>query len=161
MTAMTLLLDIQNPEGYTAIPAETDLSHWAQAAWLGDGEAGVVVRIVAEAESQALNRAYRGKDYPTNVLSFPYDPPPIPLEDDETDYLGDLAICQPVMEREAREQGKTIQQHWAHLLIHGLLHLQGYDHITDAEAEEMEALETSILGKLGFPDPYQLSTEEK
>ena len=152
---MTLLLDIQNPENYTTIPAESDLLHWAQAAWQGEGEAGVVVRIVGEAESQELNRAYRGKDYPTNVLSFPYDAPPIPLEDDETEYLGDLVICLPVMEREAAEQGKTATQHWAHLLIHGLLHLQGYDHITDDEAEEMEALETQILASLGFPDPYQ------
>ena len=152
---MTLLIDIQNPENYTTLPTEGDLLHWAQAAWQGEGEAGVVVRIVGEAESQELNRAYRGKDYPTNVLSFPYDAPPIPLEDDETDYLGDLVICLPVMEREAVEQGKTATQHWAHLLIHGLLHLQGYDHITDDEAEEMEALETQILASLGFPDPYQ------
>ena len=152
---MTLLIDIQNPENYTTLPAESDLLHWAQAAWQDEGEAGVVVRIVGEAESQELNRAYRGKDYPTNVLSFPYDAPPIPLEDGETEYLGDLAICLPVMEREAAEQGKTATQHWAHLLIHGLLHLQGYDHITDVEAEEMEALETQILGTLGFPDPYQ------
>lgn len=152
---MTLLLDIQNPENYTDIPPESDLLHWAQAAWSGEDDAGVVVRIVAEAESKELNRTYRGKDYPTNVLSFPYDPPPVPLEDDETDYLGDLVICQPVMQREAMEQGKTIQQHWAHLLIHGLLHLQGYDHITEAEAVEMEALETDILARLGFPDPYQ------
>ena len=152
---MTLLIDIQNPENYTTLPAEDDLLHWAQAAWQGEGEAGVVVRIVGEAESQELNCAYRGKDYPTNVLSFPYDAPPIPLEDDETEYLGDLVICLPVMEREAAEQSKTATQHWAHLLIHGLLHLQGYDHITDDEAEEMEALETQILASLGFPDPYQ------
>lgn len=157
---MSLLLDIQNPEEYAFIPAESDLLNWAQAAWLGEGEAGVVVRIVGEEESQTLNRDYRGKDYPTNVLSFPYDPPVVPLEEDETDYLGDLVICLPVMEREAIEQGKTRGQHWAHLLIHGLLHLQGYDHISDDEATEMENLETKILGELGFPDPYQLSTEE-
>lgn len=158
---MTLLLDIQNPENYPDIPTETELLQWAQAAWQGDGEAGVVVRIVAEAESRELNHSYRDKDYPTNVLSFPYDPPPIPLDEDETDYLGDLVICQPVMQREAQEQGKTVQQHWAHLLIHGLLHLQGYDHITEAEAGEMEALETDILARLGFPDPYQLPLEEQ
>jgi probable rRNA maturation factor len=157
---MSLQLDIQNPEDYTAIPAEADLLQWAQAAWLDEGEAGVVVRIVDEAESQELNRAYRDKDCPTNVLSFPYDPPPLPQEAAEEaaeiDYLGDLVICLPVVEREAAEQGKTATQHWAHLLVHGLLHLQGYDHITDTEAEEMENLETGILGKLGFPDPYQL-----
>ena len=158
---MTLLIDIQNPESYTTIPAESDLSHWAQAAWQGEGEAGVVLRIVNDAESQTLNRDYRGKDYPTNVLSFPYDVPPIPLEEGETDYLGDLVVCLPVMEREAAEQGKTTTQHWAHLLVHGLLHLQGYDHMTDAEAEEMETLETQILGELGFPNPYQVQLEEQ
>ena len=152
---MSLELDIQNPEDYTSIPAEVDLMRWAQAAWHENADAGVVVRIVNAAESQELNRAYRDKDYPTNVLSFPYDAPPIPLEEDETEYLGDLVICLPVVEREAAEQGKTVTQHWAHLLIHGLLHLQGYDHITDAEAEEMEGLETAMLAKLGFPDPYQ------
>ncbi|WGZ95904.1 MAG: rRNA maturation RNase YbeY [Candidatus Thiothrix putei] len=151
---MSLELDIQNPEAYTSIPAEADLLRWAQAAWSADAEAGVVVRIVNEAESQALNRAYRDKDYPTNVLSFPYDAPSIPEDDDDIEYLGDLVICLPVVEREAAEQGKTATQHWAHLLIHGLLHLQGYDHITDTEAEEMEALETALLLKLGFPDPY-------
>lgn len=158
---MTLLLDIQNPENYTAIPSEATLVQWAQAAWQGEGEAGVVVRVVAEAESQELNRAYRGRDYPTNVLSFPYEPPPLPLEADETAYLGDLVICQSVLCREAAEQGKTPEQHWAHLLVHGLLHLQGYDHINDAEAEAMEALETRILAQLGFPDPYQQLTEEQ
>jgi probable rRNA maturation factor len=158
---MSLLVDIQNDEDYTAIPSEADVLHWAQAAWQSEGEAGVVLRIVAEVESQELNREYRDKDYPTNVLSFPYDAPPIPLEADETEYLGDLVICLPVVEREAAEQGKTTLQHWAHLLVHGVLHLQGYDHISDAEAEEMESLETEILGKLGFPNPYQLPTEEK
>lgn len=158
---MTLLIDTQNPEGYSTIPGEPDLLRWAQAAWQSSGEAGVVVRIVSEVESCELNRDYREKDYPTNVLSFPYDAPPIPLDDDETEYLGDLVICQPVLEREAAEQGKTLSQHWAHMLIHGLLHLQGYDHITDEEATEMESLETSILDELGFPDPYQLPVEEK
>lgn len=158
---MTLLLDIQNPEGYSTVPAEADLLHWAQAAWQEDTEAGVVLRVVGEAESQALNHDYRGKDYPTNVLSFPYDEPPVPLEDGETEYLGDLVVCLPVVEREAAEQGKTPTQHWAHLLVHGLLHLQGYDHITDGEAEEMEALETAVLARLGFPDPYQPYLEEQ
>lgn len=158
---MTLLIDTQNPEGYSTIPGEPDLLHWAQAAWQSSGEAGVVVRIVSEVESRELNRDYREKDSSTNVLSFPYDAPPIPLDDDEIEYLGDLVICQPVLEREAAEQGKTLTQHWAHMLIHGLLHLQGYDHITDEEAAEMESLETRILGELGFPDPYQLPVEEK
>lgn len=158
---MTLLLDIQNPEGYTDLPTADELAAWAQAAWQGTGEAGVVVRVVAEAESQALNCTFRGKDYPTNVLSFPYEPPPIPLEEDDAPYLGDLVLCQPVVRREAVEQGKTLTQHWAHLLVHGLLHLQGYDHIDDDKAAEMEALETLILARLGFPDPYRTATEEQ
>lgn len=151
---MSLEIDIQNPENYPTLPAEADLLRWAQAAWSADADAGVVVRIVGEAESQALNRDYRNKDYPTNVLSFPYDAPSIPEDDDDIEYLGDLVICLPVVEREAAEQGKTVRQHWAHLLIHGLLHLQGYDHITDTEAEEMGGLETTILSRIGFPDPY-------
>jgi probable rRNA maturation factor len=158
---MTLLIDLQNPEDYSNLPGEADLLHWAQAAWQSSGEAGVVVRVVDETESRELNRDFRDKDYATNVLSFPYDAPLIPMEEDETEYLGDLVICQPVLEREAAEQGKTLAQHWVHMLIHGLLHLQGYDHITDDEAVEMEALETRILGELGFPDPYQLPAEEK
>jgi probable rRNA maturation factor len=157
---MTLLLDIQNPENYPDIPAEADLLSWAQSAWQEDHEAGVVLRIVGEDESRAFNRDYRDKDYPTNILSFPYDMPSLPDdEDDEAEYLGDLVVCLPILEREAREQGKSLTQHWAHLLIHGLLHLQGYDHINDDEAEEMEALETDILARLGFPDPYQLPPE--
>lgn len=158
---MTLLLDIQNPAHYSSVPMQADLLKWAQPAWLGEGEAGVVLRIVAEDESQQLNTTYRGKTYPTNILSFPYDPPPFPLEEGETDYLGDLVVCLPVVEREALEQGKTTTQHWAHLLIHGLLHLQGYDHITDEEALEMETLETQLMAQLGFPDPYQLRPEEQ
>ncbi len=158
---MTLLLDIENPENYPGIPAEADLLHWAQAAWSEDHEAGVVLRIVGEAESRAFNRDYRDKDYPTNILSFPYDMPALPDEEEEAEYLGDLVVCLPILEREASEQGKSFTQHWAHLLIHGLLHLQGYDHINDDEAEEMEALETDILARLGFPDPYQLPPERQ
>ena len=109
------------------------------------------VRIVDAEEGQTLNRDYRNKDYATNVLSFEADIPPglldIPL-------LGDLVICAPVVEREANEQGKNLQAHWAHLVIHGCLHLQGYDHLEDDEAEAMEALERQLLAQLGYPDPY-------
>lgn len=151
---MTLLLDIQNPESHSGIPAEADLLQWAQAAWQERHEAGVVLRIVGEEESRTFNRDYRNKDNPTNILSFPYDMPSFPDEDEEAEYLGDLIICLPILEREASEQGKTVTQHWAHLLVHGLLHLQGYDHTNDDEAEEMEALEADILVRLGFPNPY-------
>ena len=110
----------------------------------------LAIRIVGLEEGQALNRDYRGKDYPTNVLSFPAELPPgvaLPL-------IGDLAICAPVVAREAAEQGKKPTQHWAHMTVHGVLHLLGYDHLEDAEAERMESLETRILASLGIADPY-------
>jgi probable rRNA maturation factor len=112
--------------------------------------AEVAIRIVGIDEGRALNRDYRHKDYPTNVLSFPAELPPgvdLPL-------IGDLAICAPVVEREAAEQHKRPRDHWAHLTVHGTLHLLGYDHLVDTEAEAMEALETRILAGLGIADPY-------
>lgn len=111
----------------------------------------ITVRLVDEAESRQLNLRYRGKDYATNVLSFPFEAPPgitLPL-------LGDLVICRQVVEREAAEQHKALSAHWAHMIIHGCLHLLGYDHIADDEAEIMETLETQIMHTLGFADPYQ------
>ncbi|BDX06261.1 rRNA maturation RNase YbeY [Planctobacterium marinum] len=111
----------------------------------------LTVRIVEEQESQSLNDTYRGKDKPTNVLSFPFEQPPglnLPL-------LGDLVVCQSVVAQEAKQQKKDISAHWAHMLVHGTLHLLGYDHINDQEAEEMERLEVHILNSLGIDDPYQ------
>jgi probable rRNA maturation factor len=113
-------------------------------------QAELAIRIVGTREGRRLNRDYRDKDYATNVLSFPVELPPgvtLPL-------IGDLAICAPVVTREAGEQGKRARDHWAHMTVHGVLHLLGYDHIDDAEAEAMEALETRILAKLGIGDPY-------
>ena len=111
----------------------------------------LTIRLIDEAEGRELNNTWRHKDYATNVLSFPADVPEglldIPL-------LGDLVICVPVVEREAAEQDKSLEAHWAHLVIHGCLHLLGYDHIDDAEAEEMESLEQNLLAELGHPDPY-------
>ncbi|MBV1960310.1 MAG: rRNA maturation RNase YbeY [Oleibacter sp.] len=113
-------------------------------------EPELTVRLVSEEESQTLNHEYRGKEKPTNVLSFPFDAPPeVPIE-----LLGDLIICIDVVEREADEQNKTTEAHWAHMVVHGCLHLLGYDHIKDDEAEEMEALERTILASLGYSDPY-------
>jgi probable rRNA maturation factor len=109
-------------------------------------------RLVDEAESADLNQRYRGKTGPTNVLSFPFEPPPGTRG---RKYLGDLAICAPVVAREAVEQGKDLEAHWAHLVVHGVLHLLGYDHLEEPEAQVMEALETRILGELGFPPPYE------
>ena len=109
------------------------------------------LRLVDEAESADLNQRYRGKAGPTNVLSFPFEPPP-GIKGPR--YLGDLVICVPVVVREAAEQGKATEAHWAHLVVHGVLHLLGYDHLDETEAQEMEALETRLLANLGFPPPY-------
>ena len=135
-----------------AVPDAVDLRHWCELALrqrTADSE--LTIRLVDETEGRELNHTWRQKDYATNVLSFPADVPDglldIPL-------LGDLVICVPVVEREAAEQGKTLQAHWAHLVIHGCLHLLGYDHIDDDEAEEMESLERHLLAELGHADPY-------
>jgi probable rRNA maturation factor len=112
-----------------------------------DRPAEIGVRIVGAEEGQSLNRQYRGKDYATNVLTFDYTREPV--------VSADLVLCAPVVEREAQEQGKSLEAHYAHLLVHGALHAQGYDHETgDGEALEMEALEVLLLGALGFPNPY-------
>ncbi|WP_257280895.1 rRNA maturation RNase YbeY [Endozoicomonas sp. ISHI1] len=145
-------VDIQIASESPRLPSEADLHKWAAAA-IGDHrkEAEISLRIVDSDEGAELNRQWRQKDGPTNVLSFPSDLPKalnLPL-------LGDLVICTPVVEREAREQNKTLQAHWAHMMVHGTLHLLGYDHIQEDEAEAMESLETAILESLGFPDPYQ------
>ncbi len=111
----------------------------------------VSIEIVDEQLSQELNKTYRAKDKSTNVLSFALDLP----EDIEEDLIGDLAICAPLVESEANEQGKTIMHHWAHLTIHGVLHLLGYDHIKDEEADKMESLEIKLLQRLNIPNPYE------
>lgn len=148
---MAIELVLQRIHSSPGQPDPAQLQAWLDASGQGIEEhLEVVVRIVDEAESQALNRDYRGQDRPTNVLSFPFEGPEhLPCES-----LGDLVICAPVVEREAVEQGKPLQAHWAHMIIHGLLHLRGYDHLEDAEAEEMEDLERQILADLGFADPY-------
>jgi probable rRNA maturation factor len=111
----------------------------------------LTVRAISKAESQALNLAYRAKDKPTNVLSFAAETPDFV----ESDYLGDIAICVAVLTEEAHTQNKKVEAHWAHLCVHGLLHLLGYDHINEDDAQIMETLETSILASLGIDDPYQ------
>jgi probable rRNA maturation factor len=113
--------------------------------------AELVVRIVDEAEMTALNQRYRGKEGPTNVLSFPYKPQP----GTPTDLLGDVVICAPVVRAEAVAQDKPPEAHWAHMVIHGVLHLLGFDHREAADAEDMESLEIRLLRRLGFRDPYQ------
>ncbi|EIK54358.1 metal-binding heat shock protein [Stutzerimonas stutzeri TS44] len=133
-------------------PAAAELQRWCELALRQrSGDSELTIRLVDEEEGRELNRTWRHKDYPTNVLSFPAD---VPDEFLDIPLLGDLVICVPVVEREAAEQGKPLAAHWAHLVIHGCLHLLGYDHIEDAEAEEMEALERQLLAELGHPDPY-------
>jgi len=145
------VVNVDNASRESDIPGEAELSRWATAALDGRREAAeLAIRIVDEAEGAALNATYRHKQGATNVLSFPAElPPGVPLT-----LLGDLVICAPVVAREAREQGKPPEAHWAHLVVHGCLHLLGYDHEAEAEAEEMESLERRILAGMGYPDPY-------
>ena len=134
-----------------SVPGEKLLHTWVSAALQRrQGEHEITIRIVSESESQAMNKKYRCQDRPTNVLSFPAD---LPAGVDHP-LLGDLVICAPVLEREAVAQGKDSQAHWAHLVIHGVLHLLGHDHQQADDADKMEALETAILDSIGYPDPY-------
>ncbi|HTF97550.1 MAG TPA: rRNA maturation RNase YbeY [Cellvibrio sp.] len=153
-------IDIETNTSSQNLPPVAALEMWISAALKSQllDEAEVSLYIVDEPESQELNSRYRGKDKPTNVLSFPADIP----EEVGIPLLGDLVVCAPVVEQEASEQGKTLDAHWAHMLVHGSLHLLGFDHIDDHEAETMEALETKIITGLGFPAPYQdnLTAEE-
>ncbi|ACS96630.1 metal-binding heat shock protein [Aggregatibacter aphrophilus NJ8700] len=147
-----MIIDLQIAcEQETGLPTAEQIEQWATVAVQPQtDEVEMTVRIVDEAESHALNLNYRGKDRPTNVLSFPFECP----DEVELPLLGDLVICRQVVEREAQEQGKPLMAHWAHMVVHGSLHLLGYDHIEDDEAEEMESLETQIMIGLGFVDPY-------
>ena len=147
-----MIIDLQIAcEQETGLPTAEQIEQWATAAVQPQSdEVEMTVRIVDEAESHALNLNYRGKDRPTNVLSFPFECP----DEVELPLLGDLVICRQVVEREAQEQDKPVMAHWAHMVVHGSLHLLGYDHIEDDEAEEMESLETQIMIGLGFADPY-------
>ena len=151
---MSITLDLQLAcADSSGLPSEVQFQQWLDTAILPfQQEAEVTIRIVDEAESNDLNLTYRGKDKPTNVLSFPFECPP-GVED--FPLLGDLIICRQVVEQEASEQQKTLESHWAHMVIHGSLHLLGYDHIEDTEAEEMEALEKEFMQALNFPDPYK------
>ena len=151
----------ENPEGPVihvqyavageSLPTVDAITRWATCALQGGTDAvELVVRVVDEAEMTALNQRYRGKAGATNVLSFPYEP----LPGVTSGLLGDVVVCAPVAAEEAVRQGKPHEAHWAHLVIHGVLHLQGYDHHHEPEAGRMEALETRLLADLGFTDPY-------
>lgn len=146
---------LEATEGEIAsLPAAEDVTRWVNATLEcleKSGDTELTVRVVTESEMTQLNNTYRHQDSSTNVLSFPFDAPPgvsLPL-------IGDLVVCAAVVEREALQQNKPPANHWAHMIVHGVLHLLGYDHISDSEAEQMEQLEINILSQLGYPDPYQ------
>jgi probable rRNA maturation factor len=148
---VTINLDIQQACDAENLPSTEQLQYWVDTALIHyKKDFELTIRIVEISESQALNLQYREKDKPTNVLSFPFEVP----EGIELDLLGDLVICADVVSEEAKEQNKKLHNHWAHMVIHGCLHLLGYDHIDDSEAIEMESLETKLLKELKISDPY-------
>lgn len=147
---MAIDLDLQRAGDFDNSPRDADFERWVAAALQTAGEAELTIRLVGRDESRTLNRTYRGKDRETNVLSFPAELP----EGVDVPLLGDIVICAPLVEQEALEQGKALQDHWAHLTLHGVLHLLGYDHVEARDAKEMESLETSLLAALGIADPY-------
>jgi probable rRNA maturation factor len=151
-SSMRLQLSIQKETRARGVPRAASFDHWARAALTGSGPgtAAVTVRLVEGRESAALNRRYRKKAGPTNVLSFTYE-----LPRGSRGLLGDLVICAPLVAREAAAQGKARRAHWAHMIVHGIMHLRGFDHIDPREAGAMEAAESRILKHLGFPDPYR------
>jgi probable rRNA maturation factor len=151
--ARRLAVTVQDAAGVADTPSPQKLRTWARHALGKTARGELTLRIVDQEESAALNSRYRGKRGSTNVLSFGADRPP-GAAGAELLPLGDIVICAAVVQREAREQGKPATAHWAHMVVHGVLHLQGYDHETRAEAATMEARERELLAALGFPDPY-------
>lgn len=152
---MPITIHIENASGSDEVPAPSMMRRWARAALKPrKPDAELSIQIVSDEEMVSLNGQFRNKPYPTNVLSFPAELPDFV----ELPLLGDIALCASVVNREAREQGKGRDAHWAHMVVHGCLHLLGYDHGTDREAEEMEALETRLVTGLGFPAPYENAT---
>lgn len=154
-----VVLDIQHASNDVALPEDEEIASWVECAvndqMPDQSVAELNVRIVDSDEISELNSTYRNKSGPTNVLSFPFElPPGFPTEENYR-ILGDIVICAPVVEQEAEQQQKPPKSHWAHMVMHGALHLLGYDHQTNAEAERMENLETALLHQLSFPDPYQ------
>ena len=139
-----LLMGVQYASEVEALPSATEFRKWARQALRIDTE--IALRIVDEAEGRSLNHTYRGRDYATNVLTFPLT--------EEPHLMGDIILCAPVVMREALEQKKPLAAHFAHLTVHGVLHLHGYDHETEPQAELMESLETAIVTKLGYANPY-------
>lgn len=159
-------IDVQVACADSGVPCPAQLIDWATRALQGASDhhraattntiesTALTIRVVGESESQTLNNEYRGKDKSTNVLSFPFEMPEGLPAGALAPMLGDLAICAAVVQREAQQQHKSADAHWAHMIIHGVLHLLGYDHIDDVDADIMEALEIELLAGLGFADPY-------
>ncbi|WP_394808379.1 rRNA maturation RNase YbeY [Nitrosomonas sp.] len=135
---------VQYATNSTDVPTRPQFRRWVKVALMQEAE--IVLRIVDEAEGYELNHQFRNKDYATNVLTFAYD--------DRQPLTGDIVLCAPIVSQEARQQHKNLTAHYAHLTVHGILHLQGYDHIEEAEAVVMEQMETQILARLGYDDPY-------
>lgn len=155
------IIDLQIASEHDRCPTASQFKLWVEAALQASEselpEIELTIRIVDEKESQSLNTQYRNMHKPTNVLSFPFEAP----AQIEMNLLGDLVICAPVVSSEAKEQSKAEISHWAHMVVHGTLHLQGYDHIVEKEAEIMEALEIKTLNKLGFDNPYLTETKKE
>ena len=159
---MTIDVEVQYALEAEGIPDQVQIQSWVESALTLSKErekeneqAELVVRVVDREESAQLNQQYRGKQGATNVLSFPFEMPDEVKESGDMNLLGDLVICAPVVEEQAKEQGKEVLAHWAHMVVHGCLHLTGYNHEESEEAEEMESLETTILTGMGFPSPYE------
>lgn len=146
-----LLMEVQFASEIEGLPEAKKFKRWARKALRIDAE--IALRIVDEDEGRALNREYRGKDYATNVLTFPLA--------EEPHLMGDIILCAPLVLKEAVEQQKAPEAHFAHLTVHGVLHMHGYDHETEAEAELMETIETEIVMKLGYPDPYKENAQHE
>ncbi len=151
---MTAKINVEYVSNASELPAEAMIAHWAQAALEGhERYVEVGVRIVDESEIIELNQRFRKRAEPTNVLSFPFEDPP----GTQTDVLGDVVVCAPIVSSQAQTEGKPLSAHWAHMIVHGIMHLRGYDHESPEEANAMEHMETRILEGLGFPDPYASS----
>ena len=158
MSRTLCTVDLQKAVTHKDLPKTADFRAWVQAALEGAGRrkpCDVSIRLVDADESRTLNHQYRQKDKPTNVLSFPSELPETVLDSLPREPLGDIIICVPVVFAEAEEQGEAARDHWAHLTVHGVLHLLGFDHIADDEAEEMEGLEIVVLAGLGIANPYR------
>jgi len=152
---ITMPVEIQRQLELAGIPEDSSLLSYAQAAMENPERSEVCIRIVDEAEGRAMNLQWRGKDYATNVLSFPGSFPPGMPAGEVPELMGDIVLCAPVVAREAQAQGKPLAHHWAHLIVHGVLHLRGFDHIEQPSASLMEQREREILAGLDIPDPYR------